>query len=152
LENIMLKLNVGFNRKVGEANYGSRGASASLELESDSGLASDPERLKERIRNLFGLAKASVEEELNSQQAGSNGTQTAANGNGHTSGRRRDGTRKATASQVRALNAIANRQNLSATDVVQSRYGVDTPEDLSITEASELIDSLKAAGRTARGR
>jgi hypothetical protein len=147
LENIMLKLNVGFTKKVGEANYGSRGASVSLELESDSGLASDPERLKEKIRYLFGLAKASVEEELHNQQPGSNGTQTDANGNGHTNGRRRDGSRKATASQVLALNAIASRQNLSATNVVQSRYGVDSPEDLSITEASELIDSLKAAGK-----
>jgi hypothetical protein len=148
----MLKLNVGFNRKAGEANYGSRGASVNLELECDSGLASDPERLKERIRYLFGLAKASVEEELHIQQATQNGTQTDANSHGHANGRRRDGTRKATASQVRALNAIASRQNLSATNVVQSRYGVDTPEDLTITEASELIDSLKAAGKDSGGR
>jgi hypothetical protein len=148
----MLKLNIGFNRKVGEANYGSRGASVNLELECDSGLASDPDRLKERIRYLFGLAKASVEEELNSQQSGPNGTQTETNGNGHAIGRRRDGTRKATASQVRALNAIASRQNLSATNLVQSRYGVDTPEDLSITEASELIDTLKAASKGNGGR
>ena len=61
----MLKLNVGFNRKTGEANYGSRGASVNLELEAESGLASDPEKLRERIRFLFGVAKAAVEEELN---------------------------------------------------------------------------------------
>ena len=41
----VLNLNVGFNRKAGEANYGSRGASVNLELELDSGLAGDPERL-----------------------------------------------------------------------------------------------------------
>ena len=29
----MIKLNCGFSRKVGEANYGSRGASVNLELE-----------------------------------------------------------------------------------------------------------------------
>jgi hypothetical protein len=86
------------------------------------------------------------------QQAVQNGTQTEANGNGHTNGRRRDGTRRATARQVRALYAIADRQQLDAAGLVQSRYGVDKPEDLSITEASELIDSLKAAGKGNGGR
>ena len=127
-----------------------------LELDYDSALASDPERLKERIRFLFGLAKASVEEELNGQTAptsnGSNGSQADANGNGHSNGRRRDGTRRATASQVRALHAIAQRQQLDAANLVQSRYGVDKPEQLSITEASELIDSLKASGNGTGGR
>jgi hypothetical protein len=47
----MLKINVGFNRKVGEANYGSRGASVNLELDLDSVLIGEPERLKDRIRH-----------------------------------------------------------------------------------------------------
>jgi hypothetical protein len=82
--NSMLKINVGFNRKVGEANYGSRGASVNLELDLDSGLIDEPERLKDRIRQLFGLAKASVDEELHSQPATNghaHGSQV--NGNGH---------------------------------------------------------------------
>jgi hypothetical protein len=148
----MLKLTISFSRKTGDANYGSRGASVDLALELEGGLVDQPERLKERIRYLFGLAKASVEEELASQQAGLNGTQTEANGNGPANEGQRDGTRRATARQVRALYAIADRQELDAAGLVQSRYGVDKPEDLSITEASELIDSLKAAGRVARGR
>jgi hypothetical protein len=37
-----LKLNVGLARKLGEANYGSRGASINLELEVDSSLISEP--------------------------------------------------------------------------------------------------------------
>jgi hypothetical protein len=135
----MLKLNVGLTKKVGEPNYGSRGASVNLELELDSGLVGDPERLKDRIRQLFILAKASVDEELSGNTTPASNGHTA-NGNGQ----RRDPARKATASQVRALHAIAQRQQLNATNIVQSRYGVDTPEDLSITEASELIDSLKS--------
>jgi hypothetical protein len=91
----MLKINVGFNRKVGEANYGSRGASVNLELELDSGLIGEPERLKDRVRQLFGLAKASVDEELHSQPA-TNGHANGSpvNGNGHSNGRRRDNTRR----------------------------------------------------------
>jgi len=146
----MLKLNVGFNRKSGEANYGSRGASVNLELELDSGLASDPERLKERIRFLFTLAKASVEDELTNHSANCNGTSSAAvNGNDHTNGQSQTSARRATASQVRALHAIAKRHNLDASNIVQSRYGTNRPEDLSITEASELIDSFKSSSNGA---
>lgn len=87
----MLKLNVGFNRKTGEANYGSRGASVNLEIEVESGLVREPDKLQSKIDYLFGLAKASVETQLNGgnppQQpqpaASSNGSgNNGANGNG----------------------------------------------------------------------
>ena len=138
----MLKLNVGFNRKIGEANYSSRGASVNLELELDSGLAGDPERLKERVRQMFLLAKASVEEELHAPAtANTNGKGT----NGHQNGRQQTKARRATASQVRALHAIADRQHLDLATVLRERFRTDQAEELSITEASELIDSLKGA-------
>jgi hypothetical protein len=150
----MLKLNVGLSKKIGEANYGSRGASVNLELECDSGLASDPERLRERIRHPFGVAKASVEEELASHAANCDATAAPGSSNGvhQTNGHGRDGARRATASQAPALLAVAKRLSLDATNVVQSRYGVDTPQDLSITEASELIDHLKSRGSGAGSR
>ena len=107
----MLKLNVGLSRKVGETNYGSRGASVNLELELDSGLAAEPDRLKDRIRFLFGLAKASVDEELNGQATNGHSAEPASSpSNGQANGRRGDSTRRATASQVRALHAIAKRK------------------------------------------
>ena len=151
----MLKLNIGFTKKVGEANYGSRGAAVNLELELESSLVGDAERLKERIRHLFGLAKASVDEEL---AAGA--VQPAANGNGQSSapstgnGRRRDGTRSATASQVRALHAIADRRKLDLSALLTERFQVDDPAGLTITEASNLIDELKGqlAGNGNGGR
>ena len=85
----VLNLNVGFNRKAGEPNYGSRGASVNLELELDSGLDADPDRLKDRVRFLFGLAKNSVDEELNGQGSaatGNNGLAAKAKGNAGTNG------------------------------------------------------------------
>ncbi len=151
----MLKINVGFNRKVGEANYGSRGASVNLELELDSSLVGEPERLKDRIRQLFGLAKASVDEELHSQPmtiGHAHGSHV--NGNGNANGRRRDNTRRATASQVRALNAIADRQQLDLADLLADRFNIRDPAELTITEASHLIDELKEAanGHSRGGR
>lgn len=158
----MLKLNVGFTKKVGEANYGSRGAAVNLELELDSLLVGDADRLKERIRQLFGLAKTSVEEELAAaagQPAGNGNGSTGATpaGNGHagkSNGRRRDGTRAATASQVRALNAIADRRKLNLNALLAERFQIDEPAGLTITEASNLIDELKgeSAGNGHGGR
>jgi len=150
----MLKLNVGFTKKVGEANYGSRGAAVNLELEFDSSLAGDAERLRERIKRLFVMAKASVYEELAGAKStgtctnGDNGddpTHGQANGNGRAAGRRRDGTRPATASQVRALGAIAERQGIELGDKLHARFGVRNAAELTITEASGLIDELKQA-------
>lgn len=158
----MLKLNVGFTKKVGEAHYGSRGASVNLELELDSSLVGDADRLKDRIRHLFGLAKASVDEELAAAaEPAANGNGSAATpstNNGHAaakpSGRRRDGTRAATASQVRALHAIADRRKLDLSPLLAERFQIDDAAGLTITEASNLIDELKgeSAGNGQGGR
>ena len=59
----MLKLNVGFSRKLGEANFGSRGASLHLELELVSGLIQQPDKLQDRIRRLYAMARQAVEED-----------------------------------------------------------------------------------------
>lgn len=157
-----MKLNVGLSRKVGEPNYGSRGASVNLELELDSTLVEEPERLRDRIRQLYQLAKASVDEELNAsgglssngqQPAGGNhnghgidryrmngdGSSNGAN-NGHTSNGH--GPRQATTSQVKAIHAITGRNRIDVGRLVQDRFHVQRPGDLSISDASTLIDEL----------
>ena len=142
-----LKANVGVSRKVADNNYGSRGASVNVEVELESALVNEPERFFDRIRQVFRLAQQSIDEELTRQQACGNG-RAASNGNGHVSGngRPKPNGRKATLSQVRALRAIAHRLGLDLASTLQERFGIDYPEDLSIGQASELIDSLKANG------
>jgi hypothetical protein len=137
---------VGLNRKVGEANYGSRGASVNFEVEIESSLVRDPDELRTKIRYLFGLAKEAVAEELNGNgcdQHEANGH----NGNGHTNNgngiARPQAGRGATSSQVRAIRAIAGRQRLDLTAELRSRFGVDRPDDLAIAQASEFIDAIK---------
>ena len=88
-----LTLNVSFNRKVGEANYGSRGASVSLEIEAESGLVREPDKLQAKVDYLFGLAKKSVDAQLNGSSHSEpapaastpnrNGNGSYGNGNGH---------------------------------------------------------------------
>ena len=65
----MIKLTAGFSRKVGEANYSSRGASVNLELELESSMIADPAKMQEKIRALFGLARKAVDEELKNGHA-----------------------------------------------------------------------------------
>ncbi len=151
----MLKLSTGFSRKVGEPNFGSRGASVNLEIEVDSALVADPDRLHGKIRQLFALAKDSVDEELNGRgrdgehQSGHAGS---SNGNGDQNGHRNGNGRRATASQVRALFAIASRERIDLPQLVQERFQVDRAEDLSLRDASTLIDDLKNGKAAAGGR
>ena len=154
-----MRLNVGLSRKVGEANYGSRGASVNLDLELDSALVADPAKLQERIRQLFALVRISLKEELNGNGA-VNGqaanpelppAPTApaphANGNG---GSRSGGERLATPAQVKALYGITRRQKVDLHALLRDRCRVERPEDLSLRQASSLIDTLQAADTAPR--
>ena len=57
----MIRLNVGLSRKIGQANYGSKGGSVNLEVEVAD---LDHNKLRESIHKLFTLAKQSLEDEL----------------------------------------------------------------------------------------
>lgn len=168
-----LTLSVGSGRKVGQPNFGSRSASVTLELEVDTALVAEPGRLQERIRELFGLAQQSINEELHgasgtppatppASSGDSNGNgdssrrhappRSTANDNGHSRGQQRGSTAPpATASQVRALNAISVRQKRDLSGVVFEKYGVGDPAALTISQASELIDDLNANNATVAG-
>jgi hypothetical protein len=149
-----LKLNVGLSRKVADNNYGSRGGSVNVELEVESALVTEPGKLKERIRQIFGLVRESLGEELNGNGSGAhhtgNGTTEqrgngTPNGNGNGTGQRTSSPRPATQSQVKALHAIARNKRADLAQLLQ-RYRVGRPEDLNIKEASQLIDEMKQGG------
>ena len=133
-----MKLNVGLNQKRGEPNYGSRGASFQVEVEIDSSVAIDPRRLRERALALYAIARKAMDEELGEGEA------IEVNGSGREARQISTvSTKLATAGQVRAVFAICRSQELNPFDLVQNRYGRKRIEDLSIREASCLIDELK---------
>ena len=157
----MLKVNVGLSRKIGEAGYSSRGGAVHLELELDSGLAAEPARLQERLRHLFGLARTALAAELHPPAA----VPLSAHGAGTLpasvpaapaamappaattrsfSPPTRNGVRQATPAQVQALYALARDKGVSARDFSDHRCNVSRPEDLTLRQASQLIDELKA--------
>ena len=134
----MIKLNAGVSRKVGEPNYGSRGATVNVELELESSAAQDTHVLHDRIRKLFAIARDAVAEELGlSMQTGAPlASQPAvANGNGAS-------VRHASEAQIRAINAICSRLGLDPHAESHHRLGRSI-QDLTLPEASTLIDQLK---------
>ena len=144
-----LKINVGLTKKIGQPDFGSRGANVSFEVELEANLVREPEQLREKIKYLFKVARQAVEEELDSGQPAGNNGREKGDSNGHP---RQSNGRSATASQIRALHAIATREGIDLAAELHSRYGVDWPDDLAISQASDLIDALKAPLNGSGGR
>lgn len=136
-----MKLNVGLTRKIGEANYGSRGGSVNIEMEVDSGLIAEPSKLQDRIRQLFTLVRSSLTEELNGNSNNHIDDASSKTSNGKTSN-----PRPATQSQQKAIFAIAKDRQVNVQPIIRSKFGVGKIEHLSIKQASELIDQLKKEG------
>ncbi len=133
----MIKLNCGISRKVGEPNYGSRGASVNVELELESSAVQDSQLLHQKIRGLFAVAKAAVDQEL-----GLTATSTASQEQNCGAGNASDGGRPATEPQLRAIVAICRQHGLDAESWVREKCG-RLPRELTLVEASRLIDELK---------
>ena len=159
-----LRLNIGLSKKVGLPDYGSVGASCSLEIDLAGEVLHQP-ALQQHARRAYEACSQAIEDELARQTASANGhaaRSTASNGsNGHANSsatnKRATSTpaRKATQSQVRALQTIARRQGLDLAQLLRERHGLARPEDLSLPQASQLIEELtglKANGTSSGGR
>ena len=151
-----VKLSVGLQQKVGLPDYGSLGASCFLEFEIErSCIEGDPDGFQHQVRTAFAACRQSVSEQLampatKPPPAANGQSHVAVNGyaNGHPSGVHTfpaKGT--ATDSQVRAIYAIARRHGLDPENLATQRFHRERLEDLSVREASALIDELKRVAR-----
>jgi hypothetical protein len=163
-----LRLNVGVVKKLGLPAYSSIGASCNLEVELDSNLLHDLAGFHEQVRDAFIAAQQAVNDELARLQAQADVAEIhgaeAVNGhrhelqagNGVHAGKKNPAPRSetrpartgkpATPSQVRAIVSIARRQHADL-DGLLCDLGVTRPEELSLADASKLIDQLKAAAQ-----
>jgi len=150
----MLKLNIGFNRKIGEANFSSRGASVNLEIEVESAVVREPDKLQAKIDYLFKLAKASVDAQLNGTSPPRQSPPTAGNGNGQSNqaggnvqGNRNSNGHRATEKQINFANQLAKGIRGLGSRRLESLTGrmFGKPlAELTSLDASSLIDTLKA--------
>lgn len=146
-----MTLKVGLSKKVAPSSSDATEACCHIEVELDpSLLRDDQDAFHRQVRNTFATCRKAVDEELASEKpaAASNGHSDPPSGGS----RSRTNGRPATTSQVRAIHAIANQLRLDLAAELRSRFGVERPNDLSLREASQLIDSLKATSNAADGR
>jgi hypothetical protein len=147
-----LKLNVGVSKKLGLPEYSSIGASCNVEIELAPELFQhDLDAFHERIRSAYVACHQAVHDELTRLQStpAPGPVSARANGRAPYSGPPANGTHRppkpATANQLRAIRTLADRQRINLAEMLRHDFGADRPEALSLSDASQLIDSLKAA-------
>ena len=149
-----VKVNIGLSKKVGLPDYGILGDSAHVVFELDGGYDNgSTERFQDAVRRAYAACREAVESELSAQEQASKsqlgGTQQSPIASQKSSRSSPDAeTREATPSQIRAIYAIANRNGISLA-VVLEQFNVSRPDDLSIRDASSLIDQLKKLSESA---
>ena len=66
-----MKLNVGVCRKIGQPNYGSVGATCSVELELPGSLVfDDPDAFRKQVQQAYAACQRAVDDQLGAQQPG----------------------------------------------------------------------------------
>ncbi len=146
----MIRLNVGLSRKIGQANYGSKGGSVNLEVEVAD---LDHDKLKESIHRLFNLAKVSLEEELGAEGQEVHDkpvVQVSVKPEGQTlqEGVTAHG-RLVTGKQLSFLQTLARTQRRNLEKECLQDYET-YPERLTSKQASSLIEKWRSSLVTAR--
>ena len=148
----MIKLHVSACKKITDGNYGSRGGSVGIEVEVDSSLVGDSAKLQAQIRHLFELARRSLTEELqaNNEPASTEELRNQPNEssfNGNSAGHAVTVTpvRYATEKQIICIQGLARKHGVPVPELLK-QAGVRVFNDMSVRQASQMIESLKAGG------
>ena len=162
-----LSINVGLSRKASK-DYLSTGYSVNVTAELDQSLLARPDELQAQIDGLYAQAedainrrvKAHAAEAMPTSIAGRingeghrspvNGNGYTANGNGRAAGNGHHNRGGVTKSQARAIESIADRAGLDPSQEAHDLFGVSLDE-LTIKQASELIDHLKSQAPAQNG-
>jgi len=172
----MLKLHAGVSKKVGLPGFSSASASCTIEAELDSSLLQDHEGFQIVVQRAYQSCEQAVQDQiarLTSDGQGessqpktqpqevievrtspairgvavaTNSTETRATNRAVF--RDAPSPRPATASQVKAIRAIAARRKIDLVGMLRERFGIQTADELGIRQASELIDELKGDGES----
>jgi hypothetical protein len=165
-----VKLSIGLSKKVGLPRYSSLGASCYVELEIDPSLLdSNPAGFHEKVSRTFAACQQAVDDQLAQQTQLPAGTGNVLANNAprqvnfegpvataehhtaeHHAAEHHTGTDteasagdgKLTCRQLSAILAMVRRQQLDLLDLIQERFQLDRPEDLTIRQASRLINEL----------
>lgn len=168
----MLKLHAGVSKKVGLPNFSSASASCTIEAELDSSLLQDHEGFQVVVQRAYQSCEKAVQDQIarltsddqtcvQPQEVVEVRTSPAISGARITTNgaellatnraafRDAPSPRPATASQVKAIRAIAARRKIDLVGLLRERFGLTTADELGIRQASALIDELKSDEPTA---
>ena len=156
----MLKLHAGVSKKVGLPGFSSASASCTIEAELDSTLLQDHEGFQVVVQRAYQSCEKAVQDQIArltsddhsdaSQPPEIVEVRTAPTITGASVNRiptaqftNQPSPRPATASQVKAIRAIAARRKIDLVGLLRERFGLTTADELGIRQASNLIDELK---------
>jgi hypothetical protein len=165
----MLKLHAGISRNVGLPNFPSASASCHIEAELDSALLGDAAGFQIVVQRAYQSCEQAVQDQIarltcdpqsepgqphaqprevvevrtSPAMSGASVTRIPA-----TQFTNQPSPRPATASQVKAIRAIAARRKIDLVGLLRERFGLTTADALGIREASALIDELKSGEPT----
>jgi hypothetical protein len=162
----MLKLHAGVSKKVGLPGFSSASASCTIEAELDSSLLQDHEGFQIVVQRAYQSCEKAVQDQIarltNDDQSDASQPQevievrTSPAISGVSVNRlpaahfqNQPSPRPATASQVKAIRAIAARRKIDLVGLLRERFGLSTADALGIRQASALIDELKSDEPTA---
>ena len=155
----MLKLHAGVSKKVGLPGFSSASASCTIEAELDSSLLQDHEGFQVVVQRAYQSCEKAVQDqiarltsddqtcvqpqeviEVRTSPAISGASVNRLSAPQFTN---QPSPRPATASQVKAIRAIAARRKIDLVGLLRERFGLTTADELGIRQASNLIDELK---------
>ena len=162
----MLKLHAGVSKKVGLPGFSSASASCTIEAELDSSLLQDHEGFQVVVQRAYQSCEKAVQDQITRLTSeGQHETnqppeivevRTAPTITGASVNRlsapqftNQPSPRPATASQVKAIRAIAARRKIDLVGLLREKFGLTTADELGIRQASNLIDELKSDEPTA---
>ena len=157
----MLKLHAGVSKKVGLPGFSSASASCTIEAELDSSLLQDHQGFQVVVQRAYASCEKAVQDQItrltSDDQSDASPTpeivevRTAPTITGASVNRiptaqfsSQPSPRPATASQVKAIRAIAARRKIDLVGMLRERFGLTTADELGIRQASNLIDELKS--------
>jgi hypothetical protein len=169
----MLKLHAGVSKKVGLPGFSSASASCTIEAELDSSLLKDSDGFQLVVKRAYQSCEKAVQDQIDRltgtgthdsepgiresqaqpvaheiidvqaspavREAAVSRIQAPRN-----QPQSQPSPRPATASQVKAIRAIASRRRIDLVGLLRERFGLQTADELSIRDASNLIDELKS--------
>jgi hypothetical protein len=156
----MLKLHACVSKKVGLPGFSSAAASCTIEAELDSSILQDHEGFQVVVRRAYQSCEKAVQDQIarltsdgdskpQPQEFVEARTSPAISGGSvnrisSTQYTHQPSPRPATASQVKAIRAIAARRKIDLVGLLRERFGLTTADELGIRQASAPIDELKS--------